>query len=242
MSKNILDLFEGQELTEEFKASVVELFNEAVAAQVAESVDEATAELQKVFEDKTAERMAELENLTEAYLAQEVVPQLMQYQKNAIAEWKADNQVALTEGAKVALAEKFLRGVVSVAEAFNVSIPSTDLMNEVKAELSHVKAALDEVTARNALLVSEKTQLVRESIVAVETATLSDAQKDKLSEAVKAVEFKSESQFAQAVKSLVESTFPAEVQPVQEPAQIVEDKQPITETYAQRTLRLALKG
>lgn len=242
MSKNILDLFEGQELTEEFKLSVVDLFNEAVAAQVAEVTDETIAELQKVFEEKTANKMTELEKLSEAYIADEVVPQLLQYQANALAEWKTENKVALADGAKVALAEKFLKGVVSVAEAFNVSVPSSDLMSEMQVQLAEKQNALDEVTARNAALVADKAKLVREAIVASQTVTLSDVQKDKLSESVAALEFKDETQFAFAVKSLVESTFPAEVQPVQEPAPIVEDKQPIVESYAQRVARMALKG
>lgn len=243
-------LFEGQELSEEFKAKATTIFNEAVDAAVVEKVEalkestvaELTASLQEDYDAKVAAKMKQLEEQTELYIQEEVLPEVDKYLTATVNEWKEENKVAIEAGAKVTLAESFLSGLVGLAESFNVSIPQSNVLDEMQAQITELTKSLQETTDKNVTLVNENLKAKKDLAIAENTVTLSATQKDKIQESLNSIEYKSDAQFAVAVKALIESTFPADI--VDNVPVIVEQTKPEqkpTQSYASRLISEALR-
>lgn len=228
MSDHIKALFEGQELSEEFKVKAGAIFAAALDEQAKQIRESVTAELQEAFETRTEARLKELEGLSETYIQEQVLPQFDKYLTAAIAEWKDENKVALVGEAKVGLAESFLSGLVGLAEQHNLNLPqgTVDQIGVLETQITGLKESLTGLTDKNIELQTENRKFKMAQIVGEATVKLSENQKATFAPVVEKVEYKSDEQFSTAVKSLVESYFPAgvETQPLvneqeQQPAQ-----------------------
>lgn len=209
MSNHIDALFEGQDLSEEFKVKATAI----IEAAIDETRTELTAKLQEEADTKLQARIVELEAEAERYIAEEIVPQVDKYLTAAVTEWAKDNAVALEEAAKVELAESFLNGLVGLAESHNLNIPqgTFDKVSALEQRIVEMRDELNANIDRNIELQNENKEFVRKSIIQKVTSELSESQVEKIVAVGAKVEFVSESQFTDAVKSLVESYFPASV-------------------------------
>lgn len=212
MSDHIKALFEGQELTEDFKTKATAIIGAAIDEQTVAIRESVTNELQEAFETKTAARLVELEALSQTYIAEQVEPQVTKYVAAAIAEWAQENQVALVSSAKVELAESFLTGLVGLAESHNFTLPQekVDQVAALETQLTGLKESLNVLTDKNIELQTENTLFKSGQIVAGITATLSETQKEKFAGAVKGVSYKTDDQYTAAIKDLYESYFPVD--------------------------------
>lgn len=238
MSEHITALFEGQDLSEEFKVKA--------SAIIATAIDEARAELESTLQEeadkKLQEKIAELDAQVETYIAEEILPNVDKYLTAAVNEWADDNKIALEESAKVELAESFLTGLVGLAESHNLNIPQSEFDKVAKLEekLAEMKEQVTTLIDRNIELQESNKSFVRNSIIDSVTAELSESQKEKIVTVSDKVEFISESQFKESVKSLVESYFPVETQPEVESEPEVKPTQQISESYASKLVQLAI--
>lgn len=245
MSEHIKALFEGQELSEEFKVKTSAIFEAALEQKAVEIRESVTAELQEDFVAKTEEKLKSLDEATQAYIAEEVLPTIDKYLTAAVNEWIVENRIALESGSKVALAESFLTGLVGLAESHNLSIPegNYDKLAELEASLTEMKETVNTLTTKNIELQTENTKYQMSEIVKSLTQELSESQVEKFLPVVDKVEFKSVEQYSAAVKSLVESYYPAEaveavVKDEEKPAVIKESTK--LESYASSLLAKAL--
>jgi hypothetical protein len=242
MSEHIKALFEGQDLSEEFKTKATAIVQSAID----EKVETVKAELQEEFETRVATRIKELEELTEQYIQEEMVPQFDKYLTAAVTEWQEENKIALVSGAKVELAESFLSGMVGLVESHDLTMPQSkvDAIAEMQSKLDEMTESMNALKEQNIELVEAKKTLVRANLVKEATAELSDSQKDKLAQVVEKLEFKTEEQFTGAIKSLIESYFPTEshIEPIVENVEPVQEKAPIVaKSYAQSLIEQAIR-
>lgn len=232
---DIKELFESLELSESAKEKVAQLpalFESAIT----ERTEEIKTQLQEEFDLKVEARLAELDTKAELYIAEEVLPNIDKVLNYAVTEWANKNQVAIESGAKVALAESFLTGMVALAESHNVTLPQVDVATKLQSQIDSLQESLNAVTEKNVELSASNIELTKKSIVQECTSTLSELQSAKISESLKNIQFSSVDQYKTAVKELVESTHPvtsapANVEPTVEP--IVENK-PEMSPYMQR--------
>ncbi|AND75030.1 hypothetical protein pf16_107 [Pseudomonas phage pf16] len=218
MSEHIKALFEGQELSEEFKAKAGTIFAAALDEQAKQIRESVTAELQEAFETRTQARLEELEKLSETYIQEQVLPQVDKYVAAAIAEWREENKVALVGEAKVGLAESFLSGLVGLAESHNLNLPqgTVDQIGVLEGQIAGLKENLTTLTDKNIELQTENRKFKMSQIIGEATVKLSENQKETFAPVVEKVEYKNDEQFTTAVKSLVESYFPAQVDQTQQ--------------------------
>lgn len=230
MSDHIKALFEGQELSEEFKGKAATIFSAALDEQAKQIRESVTLELQEAFDARVAARIEELEKLAESYLTDQVKPQVDKYLAAAVTEWAQENQLALVSSAKVELAESFLTGLVGLAESHNLNMPqgTIDQIGALETQLTGLKESLNTLTDKNIVLQTENSAFKGSQIVAKITETLSETQKETFASVVGKVEYKTDEQFTAAVKSLYESYFPVSQTPLineqkpQEPQKLVE--------------------
>lgn len=216
MSEHIKALFEGQELSEEFKSKATTIIAAALDEQAVQIRTTVTAELQEAFDTRVAAKIEELEKLAESYLTDQVKPQVDKYLAAAVTEWAQENQVALVSGAKVDLAESFLTGLVGLAESHNLNMPqgTVDQIAALETQLTGLKESLNTLTDKNITLVSENSAFKSSAIVGKITESLTDTQKETFASVVEKVEYKTDDQYTAAVKSLYESYFPVNAAPL----------------------------
>ena len=210
MSEHIKALFEGQELSEEFKTKASVIFAAAIDEQAKQIRESVTAMLQEESDTRIAARIVELEALAETYIKDQVQPQVDKYLTAAVTEWTQENKVAMVAGAKVDLAESFLTGFVGLVESHNLNLPQekVDQIGALEVQISGLKESLNALTDKNIDLQLENSSFKGQKIVAKITESLTDTQKETFASVVEKVEYKSDEQFSAAVKSLYESYFP----------------------------------
>ena len=224
---DLQSLFEGTDLSAEFKEKAEVIFASVVEGKIAEATTVITLKLQEEFDAKVETKLQELEEASDLYIAEEVMPSVDKYLTAAAAEWLKENTVALTAAGKVSLAESFLTGLTGLAADHRLTLP------EGEDQLVVLQTKVDELSEKSTTLLDANIELQKELVehkksivVGTVTAALSEAQKEKLETPFSKVEFKDAEQYTAALKSLAESYFPVGGEVVVEK----EVKQPVNET------------
>ena len=167
------NLFEGQELSEEFKANATELFEAAVALRVEQEVAALTAELQEGFEQKALEESTELK--------ESLVDKVDGYLDYMVEQWMEKNELAINRGIKTEILESFVSGMKEVFESHYIDVPDEkyDLVEAAQTEVQDLEARLDEAVAKTVELTGTLKEISRQIMIdeAVEGLVETDAEK-----------------------------------------------------------------
>lgn len=199
MSEHVNALFEGEELSEEFKSKATTIF-EAAVKQVVEM------ELQK-FEKAYADTLAEeVNSINEA-----VSSKVDDYLDYVINEWVSDNEVAIESGLRNELTEDFMTGLKNVFLENYIDIPEdkVNILEEMTTKVAELEAKLNEeiesnVTLNKLLSESKKTEKLNAL-----TEGLTSTQAEKLKTLAEGVEYDNLDTFETKVKTLREGYFPS---------------------------------
>jgi hypothetical protein len=144
IEESISSMFEGIDLSEEFRSKVTLVFEAAVneAAQI--RINEATAALEEEFEQKLTESVSEAMD--------EIVENLDSYLDYVVEEWMKENEVAIEAGIKVEMAESLMSGLKELFTEHNIDIDDETL---------DVVAGLEE---HNASLADQANEVINENI------------------------------------------------------------------------------
>ena len=199
MSADVAALTEGTELTEEFKEKATTIFEAAVKAKLTEE----WAKLEEQFEAKLSEQV----DASKKELAEEVNGTL----NYAVNKWLEENQVSIDRGIRNEITEDFITGLKSLFEEHYISIPDdkVDVVEGLSEDIRKMEDSLNEQIERNVKLQNRLDESAKTVILNVVSEGLADTQKDKLASLAEGVEFESEEKFAEKVKTLRESYFPA---------------------------------
>jgi hypothetical protein len=160
---SVASLFEGEDLSDEFKNKVSVVFEAAVTEQVEKKVAEMTADL-------TESLQSEKETQMEAEVAQ-IVENLDKYLDYVVEQWMEENEIAVETGIKVEMAESFMEGLKSLFESHNVEVDEEthDVVAGLETEIEGLKESSNELVNQNIELQSQidemKAQQAFDSIV-----------------------------------------------------------------------------
>ncbi len=216
MDNKVLELFEGVELSEAAKEGIVALFETSVDAKVedkTQGLEESIEAKYKTHAEEYAEYvLAEMEEKTQKYIKEEVMPAVDKYLTYAAKEYVSENEVAIESTTKVKLAESFLTGVKAVTESFNVEVPEgqDDVVTEMQKQLDSMEKRFEDQLDESAKLETEIVAYKRAGIVNALAEDLTESQKEKFFTAVEKVEFIDESQYTESAKHIFTSYFPTE--------------------------------
>jgi uncharacterized protein YjaZ len=210
MNDHVKALFEGQELSEDFKQKASAIIESMLSEKEAEIRESIVGEQTTLFESQVEEKTSELESLSEAYVTEEVLPTISKYLTAAVNEWQEENAIAIESGVKVELAESFLKGFVGLAEAHNLSVPegSDSIVEKTQKDFEQVKSKLDSLTEKNVELKEALDEQTRSIVIARVCSDLTESQKEKFTTYSESMQFKTQDQFESAVSQLKESYFP----------------------------------
>jgi hypothetical protein len=153
--EDVLAVFGGEDLAEETRTKIVDLFETALSASVAA----ARIELEERMEADFAERAEkDLEALAEA------VDTLVQ---DLAAKWLEENRVAVDNSLKVDVTDQFMRGLRDLYVEHYIEVPEdkVDAVVEMAAENDKLRAQLDEAIADRAKMRRAIEEGVREEAV-----------------------------------------------------------------------------
>jgi len=173
-------LFEGQDLSEEFKTTAAELFEAAVSMRVEQELEVKVAALLATNEElQEGFKAAALEE--SVALKESLVDKVDGYLDFMVEQWMEKNELAINRGIKTEILESFVSGMKTVFESHYIDVPDEkyDLVEAAQAEVAELEARLDEEVAKTVELVSTLKEINRQIMIdeAVEGLVETDAEK-----------------------------------------------------------------
>jgi len=190
-------LFNGEELTEEFRQKAETIFEAAVMTRVKAEV----ARIEEEFESKLAEQVAKnVEGLVE---------QVDGYLGYVAEQWMAQNEIALDRGMKSEVLESFVTGMKSLFEEHYIDVPEEryDVLGEMEIHIEELEAKLNEQVATNIEMSKTIAEQKRGEIVKAVSEGLTDTETEKFNALVEELSYEDAETFETKVKTIRENYF-----------------------------------
>lgn len=206
--EDVEKMFDGQDLSEEFKSTATTLFEAAVMARAEEEIkslralyeETYTKQVEEIVEDLSGQVDEVVSNLTE---------QLDKYIDYAVESWMEDNQVAIESTLRSELTEEFIKDLRNLFVEHNISIPeeSVEVVEELAARVEELESMLnnqidENINIKNALIEAEIESMVEE---AMHGMTLAD--QEKFRTMIEAVEFSGDLDDLSEKLQLIKKTY-----------------------------------
>jgi hypothetical protein len=188
-------LFEGQNLSEEFKEKATVIFESALNQKV-QLIEQAILEAsQEVIAEQVADNVAIITEKVDDYL------------NLVVKEWLTENKLAVEQGFRTEIAENFISGLKELFENSYVEVPEekVDLVDELFTENRKLEDELNKIIQEKMAL--EETNLVNEcATVFLEVSSdLADTEVEKLASLSEGIEFSDVDTYRNKLSVLKES-------------------------------------
>lgn len=198
VTQDVEALLQGEEFSDEFKFKAATIFEAAVKAKVVEEVEK----IQKTFEEKLQQEVAEVKESVETRVESHL---------DYVAEqWVKENQLAVDTGLRSELSEEFILGLKGLFEQHYVDIPEDkyDVLGEMSEKLDEMEEKLNEQIETNVGLNTTLGTYIRNGVIAEISEGLAQTQKEKLASLAEGVEFVSEESYREKIVTIKENYFP----------------------------------
>lgn len=218
-------LFEGMDLSEEFKGKVSLVFeaavNEAVAAKTAEIAESLEEQFQAQLTESVNEAM------------EEVVENLDNYLDYVVAEWMEENAVAIEAGIKVEMAESLMAGLKDLFNEHNIEIDeeTLDVVAGLEEEVEEIKEEANKAINENIELKEEIAKLKADKVFTEIAEGLTTTQAERLRVLSEKLDVTDLDSYKSDLSTLKESFFKVKAPVITEEAEeeseiIVEETKP----------------
>lgn len=197
LKEAIEGLFEGQELTEDFKVKTVAVFEAAVHEKVLAE----TAVLEEKFENDLQEQVD--------IAVEDLVEKVDSYLDYVVESWVESNKVEIESNFKVETAQSLLDNIKGLVAEHNLEIDETqvDAIAEMEQKVEESTTKYNEVV-EEMIAVKEAKQQLELSIAFNEVSEgLTDTQSEKLKVLSEGVSFESVDEFTKKVSAIKENYF-----------------------------------
>ena len=197
VQEDINALFNGEELSEEFRTKATTIFEGAVIARAVTVVEELENDILEAAEQSVEVIKQELEEQVDSYL------------NYMVEQWVQDNEVAISSGLKNEITEEFIDGLKNLFAEHYINVPDeqVDVMEEMAAEIAELNDKLNEAINDNIELAQAVTEAAKSEIVSSVCEGLTATQAEKVKTLAEGVEFTTEGEYVEKVKIIRESYF-----------------------------------
>ena len=198
IADDVRAIFEGAEVSEDFKTKVADIFQSALVTKINEKLEEMAAiheaEISEAVESQTSE----------------LVDQVDSYLDHVVEQWMGENKLAVETGLRGEIVDSFMSGLRNLFSEHYIDIPEgkEDVVEDLASQVEELTAALNKEIETSVELRTENENLVREMILAEAVDGLTDVQAEKLVKLAETVAFDDFDTFGQKVQALRESYFP----------------------------------
>lgn len=195
ISENFLKLFDGMELSEDFKEKAGLLFTAAVNEEAEKKSAKAKEDAKKEYDDKLSEEKERLSESVDRYLT------------HAVRTYLEENAVAIENGIRIEAANKVMESTKAIMESAGLEVPEAErsALEEAQAELAESKTKLDESIKREISLQENVNTLTKEKVFGEITEGLVMTDKERLVTLSESVEFQTADQYRAQLETLRES-------------------------------------
>jgi len=176
---------DGDELSEEFKKSVGDLFEAAVTNRVTLIQTKLEEDSDVVFEQKITEAIDEISEQNSTF---------MDYVAN---KWLEENVVQIENNIRLEHTEKFISGLKQLFAEHYVDVPDEklDLVSDLEEQVASLTESLDAVATENLRLSNLIVEAQRESIFESISEDLTDTQINKFKTLTENIEFTNDGEY-----------------------------------------------
>ena len=201
MNEHVQALFAGEDLSEEFMAKAVTIFEAAVKSKMQSEI----ARLEEAYADTLAEEIGSI---------QEVLSNNVDdYLNYVVEQWVSDNEVAVEAGLRSELTEDFISGLRQLFAEHYIDIPEdkVSVIEELGSKVEELEDKLNEEIERNVELTKVLSESVKSQIMYDMTEGLTATQAEKLKSLAENVDFVDVDSYATKIQTLRENYFPSNV-------------------------------
>ncbi len=207
LTEAVAKIFEGQELSDEFKAKAKDVLEAVVVAKVNEQLEAIEPKIQEELKKQKDENFKQVSEEMETYL------------EMVVEDWKEENQVALENGIKAKMLEDFVADFRSLLETYNIDITDAEVtqLEEKEAEIEALKAQINGLTEQQIQSKKDAHEQKVEAELNKISEGLAATQTEKLKTLAKDLDNKDIPAFIEKAKVIKDSLFSeAKVEPKQE--------------------------
>ena len=191
-SDDISALFDGEDLSDEFKSKASAILEAAVTSNVKKAV-EALAEEKEEVQEETQEKESDIE-------------QIDSYLNYVVEEWMSENQLAVDTNIRTGLTEQFIDGLKELFKESYIDIPEdkVDVVSELTEQIETLTAELNEERSFTIEMKEVIDCLRQESIVEDCVSDMVETDAEKIRELSEGIEFTSDEDYREKVELLKE--------------------------------------
>ena len=117
-------LFNGEDLTEDFKIKAITIFEAAIN----EKIETITSSLEELYSDRLTEEVAEV--------TEELTNKIDEYLDYAVQNWLSENELTVEQGIRTEVTESFMEGLKTLFDNHYIEIPESkvDLVDGLAEE------------------------------------------------------------------------------------------------------------
>lgn len=201
VEESIANMFEGMDLSEDFKSKVTLVFEAAVNEATKTRLEEAVSEIEEKLEESFNEALEES--------IDEILENLDSYLDYVVNEWMQENEVAIEAGIKVEMAESLMEGLKDLFENHNIDIEdeTVDVVAGLEEQIEELSTQTNEAINENIELTKEINALKAELVFNDVAEGLTVSQKERLKTLAEKLDFDDADEYASDLNTLKESFF-----------------------------------
>ena len=201
LDESIAAMFEGMDLSEDFKNKATLVFEAAVN-------EAATAKADKVIAETTERLETEMNNSIEEGV-NGVVDNLDSYLDYVVEEWMKENELAIEAGIKVEMPESLMDGLKGLFEEHNIEVDETtvDVVKGLEEEVETLKSTANEKITENVELQKHLASLKAERVFEEMTEDLTITQRERLKVLSEKLDAANMDEYKADLETLKESFF-----------------------------------
>jgi hypothetical protein len=228
ITESFESLFEGMDLSEEFKDKLSLVFEAAVNEAAAAKTEEIAESLEAQFQEQLAESVNEA--------MEEIIENLDSYLDYIVTEWMEENAVAIESGIKVQMAESFMDGLKELFYEHNVEIDdeTIDVVADLEEEIAALKEEVNNAINSNIALAEAVEQLQAETIFNELSEGLTTSQKERFRILSEKLDISDIEAYKSDLSTLKESFFKTKAPVITESAADYEENEILVEETASK--------
>lgn len=199
IADDVRAIFEGAEVSEDFKNKVSDIFQTALVSKINEKLEE----MASIHE-------AEIEEAVDSRVTQ-VVEELDSYLDHVVEQWMDENKLAVETGLRSEIVNSFMSGLRNLFSEHYIDVPEgkEDVVEQLAAQVEELTDALNSEIEKSVELRAENEALVCGALIAEATEGLTDVQAEKMRKLAESVEFNDVESFSSKLQDLREGYFPS---------------------------------
>lgn len=207
-------LFEGSDLSEDFKEKTLTIFEAAVHERLAEEV----ASLEEKFSTELDEQVNTI--------VKDLSEKVDSYLEYVVKEWVENNNLAIESAFKVEMAESLLSGITNLLaeHRINLSEEDSDALSQMESRLERMEEKYNRLADNFIEITEEKEALEREIALAEISEGLTDTQADRLQTLAEGVSYSDIDEYKEKLSTIRENYFKTPTRTISNESEYLEEE------------------